>query len=80
VRRFAGVMHDASMYSNANPHEMAKYLAPYFHQDAASLGRTDPALLGATLEAAELQPIVDAAQRYGLIAKGFPAGELFAGR
>jgi NitT/TauT family transport system substrate-binding protein len=80
VRRFAGVMHDASAYSNANPHGMAKYLAPYFHQDAASLGRTDPALLGATLEAAELQPIVDAAQRYGLIAKGFPAGELFAGR
>jgi NitT/TauT family transport system substrate-binding protein len=80
VRRFAGVMHDASAYSNANPREMAKYLAPYFHQDIANLNRTDPALLGATLEAGELQPIVDAAQRYGLIAKGFPAGELIAVR
>ena len=54
--------------------------APYFHQDVAILGRTDPALLGATLEAAELQPIVDAAQRYGLIAKAFPAGELLVAR
>ena len=80
VRRFARVMHDASAYSNANPHEMAKYLAPYFHQDVANLKRTDPALLGATLEAGELQPIVDAAQRYGLIAKGFPATELLAAR
>jgi NitT/TauT family transport system substrate-binding protein len=80
VRRFASVMHDASTYSNANPHEMAKYLAPYFHQDVAILQRTDPALLGATLDAGELQPIVDAAQRYGLIAKTFPAAELLAAR
>ena len=80
VRRFAAVMRDASAYSNANPHEMAKYLAPYFHQDVAALARTDPALLGTVLDAAELQPIVDAAQRYGMIAKGFPAAELIAAR
>jgi NitT/TauT family transport system substrate-binding protein len=80
VRRFAAVMRDASAYSNANPHEMAKYLAPYFHQDVAALGRTDPALLGSVVEAAELQPIVDAAQRYGVIAKAFPAAELISAR
>jgi NitT/TauT family transport system substrate-binding protein len=80
VRRFASVMHDASAYSNANPHQMAKYLAPYFHQDIASLSRTEPALLGSTLDVAEIQPIVDAALRYGLIANGFPAAELLARR
>ncbi len=80
VRRFASVMHDASAYSNANPREMAKYLAPYFHEDLANIQRTPPALLGATLDPAELQPIVDAAQRYGVIAKGFPAAELLAAR
>jgi NitT/TauT family transport system substrate-binding protein len=78
VKRFAAVMHDASMFSNANPKEMAKYLAPYFHEDVAVIGKTPPALLGATLEASELQPIVDAALRYGLIAKGYPASELIA--
>jgi len=78
VKRFAAVMHDASMFSNANPKEMAKYLAPYFHEDVALIGKTPPALLGATLEASELQPIVDAALRYGLIAKGYPASELIA--
>jgi NitT/TauT family transport system substrate-binding protein len=78
VRRFTAVMHDASAYSNANPHEMAKYLAPYFHEDVASLSRTLPALLGTTLETADLQPIVEAALRYGLIAKPFPAAELIA--
>jgi NitT/TauT family transport system substrate-binding protein len=80
VRRFASVMHDASTYSNTHPHEMAKYLAPFFHQDVASLSLTEPDLLGATVEPAELQPIIDAATRYGLIAKGFPAAELLAAR
>jgi NitT/TauT family transport system substrate-binding protein len=80
VRRFSGVMRDASAYSNANPHEMAKYLAPFFHQDIANVSRTEPALLGATIEASDLQPIIDAAQRYGIIAKGFPAAELIAAR
>jgi NitT/TauT family transport system substrate-binding protein len=80
VRRFATVMHDASAYSNANPHEMAKYLAPYFHQDVARVSRVPPALLGAILQASDLQPIIDAARRYGLIANGFPAAELLAAR
>ena len=78
VKRFAAVMHDASIYSNTNPKEMAKYLAPYFHQDVEIIGRTPPALLGTTLAASELQPIVDAALKYGLITKGFPASELLA--
>ncbi len=78
VRRFAAVMHDASVYSNTNPHQMAKYLALYFHEDVALVGRTEPALLGTALDTGDLQPIVDAAQRYGLIAKAFPAAELIA--
>jgi hypothetical protein len=44
------------------------------------VSRTEPALLGATLDTAELQPIIDAAQRYGLIAQGFPAAEMIAAR
>ena len=43
-------MHDASTYSNANPREMAKYLAPYFNQDVAKIAQTEPALLGTTLD------------------------------
>ena len=77
VKRFAAVMHDASMFSNANPHEMAKYLAPYFHADVATIAKTDPALLGAANDPADVQPIIDAAQRYNLIAKTFPAADLF---
>ena len=76
VKRFAAVMHDASAYSNANPHEMAKYLAPYFHQDVAKVAQTEPALLGTSLDVNDLQPIVDAAVRYGAIMKPFPAAEL----
>jgi NitT/TauT family transport system substrate-binding protein len=78
VKRFSAVMRDASAYSNANPHEMAKYLAPYFKQDVAKIAQTEPALLGTALDVNDLQPIVDAAQRYGLIAKPFPAAELLA--
>jgi NitT/TauT family transport system substrate-binding protein len=78
IKRFASVMHDASLYSNANPHEMAKYLAPYFKQDVAKIAQTEPALLGTAADPAELQPIVDAAVRYGAIAKPFAAPELFA--
>ena len=78
VKKFAAVMHDASAYSNANPKEMAKYLAPYFHEDVAVIAKTPPALLGTSVEPAELQPIVDAALRYGIITKGFPAIELIA--
>jgi NitT/TauT family transport system substrate-binding protein len=78
VKRFAAVMRDASLYSNANPHEMAKYLAPYFHEDVAQVAKTEPALLGSALDAGDVQPIVDAAFRYGAIAKTFPAADLFA--
>jgi NitT/TauT family transport system substrate-binding protein len=77
VKRFAAVMHDASLYSNANPHEMAKYLAPYFKQDIAKIAQTEPALLGTVSDPADLQPIVDAAVKYGAIAKPFAAAELF---
>jgi NitT/TauT family transport system substrate-binding protein len=78
VNRFSAVMRSASRYSNANPQEMAKYLAPYFHEDVAQIAKTEPALLGESLDPGDLQPIVDAAYRYGAIAKTFPAADLFA--
>jgi NitT/TauT family transport system substrate-binding protein len=76
VRRFVSGLAQATRYEYAHPAEMAKYLAPYLHQDEATLATFPRTTDGLALTASDYQPVIDLAARYGIISKSFPAAEM----
>jgi len=76
LRTFVRTMGAAARYTNAHPAETVTMIA-----DATKIPidvvRTMPrAIAGTSLSAAEIQPLVDAASKYKLIAHGFRAQEM----
>ena len=76
VRRFVSGLQEATRYEYAHQAEMAKYLAPFLHVDETALAAFPRTTNGLALEAADYQPVIDLAARYGIIPKAFPAGEM----
>jgi NitT/TauT family transport system substrate-binding protein len=76
VRRFAQAMHDANVYVAAHEAETNNLLANYAKMDPATLATMHHVERPTYLNAAYLQPLIDAAVKYKLIAKRFPASEL----
>jgi NitT/TauT family transport system substrate-binding protein len=75
VRKFADAMADAAVWANANHDATAAILAKY--------GRTTPPNVQRMyypqrLRAADLQPLIDASAKYGILKAPFPARDLFA--
>jgi len=76
LRRFNDGFSQAAAYTNAHHAETVALLASYAHLDAsviAAMTRTTSAL---RLDAADLQPVIDAAAKYKVIQKSFPASDL----
>ncbi len=78
VERFKRVVHDANVYVAAHESETIPLIAAYTGIDAAALAKMRHPERPAYLNAAELQPLVDAAAKYGFIPKPFPARELYS--
>lgn len=76
VRRFVAGLQEATRYEYAHPAEMAQYLAPFLHVDAATLATFPRTTDGLSLTPSDYQPVIDLAARYGVIPKAFPAREL----
>jgi NitT/TauT family transport system substrate-binding protein len=76
VRRFVAGLREATVYASAHPAEMASSLAPFLHDDPAKLQKMGLSQLGVTLDARELQPVVDIAVKFGIIDKSFDARDL----
>jgi NitT/TauT family transport system substrate-binding protein len=76
VRRFVNGLQEATRYEYAHQAQMAQYLAPFLHVDEAALAAFPRTTNGLALEAADYQPVIDLAARYGIIPKAFPAGEM----
>lgn len=76
VRRFVAGLQEATRYEYAHQAEMAQYLAPFLHLDAAALAAYPRTTDGLTLTPTDYQPVIDLAVRYGVIPKGFPAREM----
>lgn len=79
LRRFVRVLEDAAAYVNAHLAETAALipeLTKISLADAKTLHRT---YNGTTLDPALLQPVIDAAAKYGLIPSAFPAREIMWG-
>jgi NitT/TauT family transport system substrate-binding protein len=75
---FTRVVHQAGEYTNRHHDETVDLLAAYSGLDPATIRHMDRGVAGTALDPALIQPLIDAAAKYKLIEKPFPAQE-FAG-
>lgn len=77
-RRFAQAMHESILYTNAHPTEMVDLVASYTGMTADLIRKTDRTVDPEFVEPRYVQPLVDFAAKYGLIAKSFDAREIIS--
>jgi ABC-type nitrate/sulfonate/bicarbonate transport system substrate-binding protein len=75
VNRFMRTMREAAIYVNAHPTETAPLLIKFAKVKATDVGKVR-VLQGTRLEAATMQPLIDAAAKYNVIPKRIDAKEL----
>lgn len=73
VKRFQAAMRETAAWANAHPAQSAKILAKYTKVSPDLLGTMARATYSAQVDPREIQPVVDAAAKYGIIDGGFPA-------
>ena len=79
VRRFVRILFEAAAYVNAHPTETAPLVAELTKIEVADVGKMRRSLNGTTLEPALIQPVIDVAAKYEVIAHAFPAREILWG-
>lgn len=80
ARKFVGVMKDAAVWANAHPHESALMLAPHIKQTPEEIEASTRVAYGIEMTPDLVQPVIDAAAKYGLLRSAFPAADLVAGK
>lgn len=76
VRRFAAAMREASAYANANPAKVQDLVAAFTGIEANVIARSPGPDDPPYITAADIQPVIDTALKYGFIAKSFSADEI----
>jgi ABC-type nitrate/sulfonate/bicarbonate transport system substrate-binding protein len=74
IKKFDRALFDAGVWANGHHDEAAIILAKYSHRDPAKVA--NHATFPEAFKAADLQPLLDAAAKYGAIKATFPAAEL----
>ena len=78
IDRFAVVMRTATLYANTHHAETAPLLAAFTGIETAHVLAMKRVTCGEYLDAHDIQPAIDAAAKYKIIDKGFPAQELIS--
>jgi NitT/TauT family transport system substrate-binding protein len=76
ARKFASAMRETAVWANAHHSESAEILAKYTKLTVAQLQGITRVTYGVDLTPALIQPAIDTAAKYGIIAKSFPAGDI----
>jgi NitT/TauT family transport system substrate-binding protein len=76
IKKFTRAVIDAGVWANTHHDEAALILAKYSKRDPAKVA--NHAVFPETFKASDLQPLIDAAAKYGAIKSSFPAAELLA--
>jgi NitT/TauT family transport system substrate-binding protein len=76
ARRFVSVMRQAATWANAHPHESAVMLSPHIKQSVADIEASTRVLYGVDMTPDLLQPVIDAAAKYGLLKSRLSATDL----
>lgn len=74
--QFARVMHDATVYTNAHYDELLPLVSSYTKMSVDALKSTRRVRVATSLQASQIQPVIEAAAKYHEIAAGFPAQEM----
>jgi NitT/TauT family transport system substrate-binding protein len=76
IRTFARILTEAARYCNAHPEASRKMMSDFTGIPLEAYERMHRAHLGTELTAVSLQAPIDAAARYGMLKKPFPAADL----
>jgi ABC-type nitrate/sulfonate/bicarbonate transport system substrate-binding protein len=76
VKKVAQVLADAGTWANAHQADSAAILTKY--TKIADSGKMRRIIYADKLNAAQVQPLIDASAKYGVTEKSFPASDLFA--
>jgi NitT/TauT family transport system substrate-binding protein len=75
--KFIAAIKEAAQWANANPAASAAILAKYTKIPPPVVDRMKRGQFAETLLVSDFQPVIDAAAKYGVLPKSFPAAELF---
>jgi NitT/TauT family transport system substrate-binding protein len=75
--KFIAAIKEAAQWANANPAASAVILAKYTKIPLPVVQRMKRAQYAETLLVSDYQPVIDAATKYGVLPKAFPAAEFF---
>jgi NitT/TauT family transport system substrate-binding protein len=78
IDRFATVMRTATLYANTHHAETAPLLAAFTGIETSHVLAMKRVTCGEYLDPRDIQPAIDAAAKYKIIDKGFPAQELIS--
>lgn len=76
VRRFRHVVETATTYTNAHHAETVDLLAAFTGMDPGTIGQIHRAVSGTSLDAKQIQPMIDAAAKFKVIPQTFSASAL----
>lgn len=76
LARFVAAIREIAAWANKNPQAAAPILAKYTKQDLAIVTRMHRGQFAERFDPAYVQPVIDAAAKYGVIAPGFPASAI----
>jgi NitT/TauT family transport system substrate-binding protein len=78
VHRFVGAFRRAAAYTDSHRTETVALLAGYSHIAPETIRRMARSTAGTVVDPKDIQPVIDAALKYKIIDKPFPAHELIA--
>jgi NitT/TauT family transport system substrate-binding protein len=78
VAKFAQVVRTAAAYTNTHHAETIAMTAAFWGIDPALLSNMTRATVGSTVDPRDIQPLIEAASKYGVIENGFDARQLLA--
>lgn len=76
VKRFQAVMRETAAWANAHPAQSAQILAKYTKISPDLLRTMARASYSPDVDPRQIQPVIDAAAKYGIIDGGFPAASM----
>ena len=76
VRKFAGAIHDASVWANKNPAKSAPLVQQFSKVDLATINAMTRAVYSETLTPEIVQPTIDFGAKYKMLDSAFPAKDL----
>lgn len=79
AKRVTAVMAETARWANANHDKSAQILTKYSKLPLPTIERMQRSYYGEKLDAALMQPVIDATAKYGVIDKSFPASAIIAG-